>query len=221
MPLFRDRTDAGRQLARCLLDYRRDPRAIVLALPRGGVPVGYEIATALQVQLDVYTVRKLGVPGHEELAMGAVASDGEYVVDERTIELAGVTPAEFADTLARELAEVRRREIAYRGDRPEPELRDRTILLVDDGLATGASMQSAVMALRHCNPRLIVVAVPVASNEALLALERRADRVVCLYEPRPFHAVGAYYDNFAQVEDEDVRALLRAADEEWAQWTVA
>ncbi|HTX55713.1 MAG TPA: phosphoribosyltransferase family protein [Candidatus Acidoferrales bacterium] len=221
MPLFRDRADAGRRLARFLTVYAHDPSAIVLALPRGGVPVAYEVAISLQLPLDVYIVRKLGVPGHEELAMGAVTSDGKYIFDERTMQLAGVTEHEFQATLARELAELRRREIAYRGDRSEPEVAGKTVLLVDDGLATGSSMQSAVGALRQRNPAAIVVAVPVAPPETVAALARAADQAVALYEPWPFYAVGTYYTNFEQVEDGEVRALLSSAEKESRKWKVA
>lgn len=221
MAFFRDRVDAGRRLAQRLSEFRGDPTAIVLALPRGGVPVAYEVASALRLPLDVYIVRKLGVPGHEELAMGAVASDGIYILDERVVAVAGVTPQQFEKTLVRELAELKRRERAYRDDRGEPELRGKTAILVDDGLATGASMQSAVAALRRRGVRRIVVAVPVAPKGSVAALAGGADRVVCLYEPEPFYSVGLYYRNFEQTSDEEVRALLQRAREESKQWNVA
>ena len=218
---FRDRTDAGRQLSAQLGKYRGDRNAIVLALPRGGVPVAYQVAMALSLPLDVYTVRKLGVPGHEELAMGAVASDGSYVVDARLLELAQVTPEEFQATLARELAELRRREAAYRDDRPQADVHGKTVLLVDDGLATGASMQAAIAALRQRAPARIVVAVPVASPDSVLALEASADEIVTVYQPWPFHAVGIYYANFDQVGDAVVSRLLSQAEEARRRWAVA
>ncbi|MGC1380853.1 MAG: phosphoribosyltransferase [Candidatus Baltobacteraceae bacterium] len=221
MSLFFDRADAGRRLAASLVEYasQRDP--FVLALPRGGVPVGYEVARALNAPLDVYVVRKLGVPGHEELAMGAVAADGSYVVDESTIDAAGITYEAFAATLTRELAELKRREIAYRGDRPEPNLAGKTAILVDDGLATGASMYSAIAALRQRRPAEIAVAVPVAPADTCVALQRIADRVFCPNQPAYFGAVGLYYQNFAQVDDEEVRRLLARAEAERKRWKVA
>jgi putative phosphoribosyl transferase len=221
MALFFDRTDAGRQLARYVVEYARNRDAIVLALPRGGVPVGYEVAKALAAPLDVYIVRKLGVPGHQEHAMGAVASDGSYVIDESTIDLAGVTPEAFRATLARELAELKRREAAYRDDRPEPDLSGKTVILVDDGLATGASMFSAVAALRQRNPAEIVVAVPVAPPDTCRSLQQVADAVICPNQPSYFGSVGFYYANFAQVADDEVRDLLNRAEGELRRWKVA
>lgn len=221
MPIFRDRSDAGRKLSAELEDYREKPNAIVLALPRGGVPVGYEVARALRLPLDAYIVRKLGVPGHDELAMGALASDGSYVVDRNTIELAHVSQTAFEATLARELAELKRREAAYRDERPEPQLMGKAVILVDDGLATGASMYAAVSALRQRKPAQIVVAVPTAPAETCRALERVADRVVCPYRPEPFIAVGLYYHDFEQVGDDDVKRLLIQADRELRQWKAA
>jgi len=221
MRLFRNRADAGVQLSARLEKYRNDDNAIVLALPRGGVPVAYEIATRLGLPLDVFTVRKLGVPGHEELAMGAVASGGAYVVDARLLELAQVTPEEFRTALARERAELRRRETAYRGGRAEPELRGKTVLLVDDGLATGASAQAALAVLRERGPSKIVVAVPVASPDSVLALTQSADEIATVYQPWPFHSVGSYYENFDQVEDATVLRLLSQAERRGPKWTVA
>jgi putative phosphoribosyl transferase len=221
VPLFRDRADAGRQLSTHLTAYADKPDVLILALPRGGVPVGYEIAKALRAPLDVYLVRKLGVPGHEELAMGAVASDGSYVVDEATVDAAGVSHQAFQIELVHEFAELKRREAAYRDDLPEPELAQRTIVLVDDGLATGASMYSAVSALKQRDPAEIVVAVPVAPNETCRTLEHLADRVVCPNRPYYFGAVGFYYADFTQVTDEEVRRLLRDAQRNRATWKVA
>ena len=220
-PLFRDRRDAGRQLAERLAGYAGKHDVVVLALPRGGVPVAYEIARALKAPLDVYTVRKLGVPGHEELAMGAVASDGSYVVDEGIVDGAGVTSQQFQAELVHEYAELKRREAAYRDDRAELDLRDTCAIVVDDGLATGASMQSAVRALRQRKPAEIVVAVPVGAQESCRALSLVADRVVCPNQPEHFGAVGFYYADFSQVEDDDVRRLLHEAERNIESWKVA
>ena len=220
-PLFADRRDAGRQLAEHLTGYSGKRDVVVLALPRGGVPVAYEIARALKAPLDVYTVRKLGVPGHEELAMGAVASDGSYVVDEGIVDGAGVTLQQFQAELVHEYAELKRREAAYRDDRAELDLRDRYAIVVDDGLATGASMQSAVGALRQRKPAEIVVAVPVGAPQSCRALSLVADRVVCPNQPEYFGAVGFYYADFSQVEDDDVRRLLDEAERNIESWKVA
>jgi predicted phosphoribosyltransferase len=221
MALFRNRADAGRQLAKHLAHYMLDPNAIVLALPRGGVPVAYEVALALKLPLDVYIVRKLGVPWHEELAMGAVAADGSYVIDEAIVNAAGVRPEEFRQTWERELGELRRRESVYRDDRPRPDLESKKAIVVDDGLATGASMYSAVTALRHRNPAEIIVAVPVAPADTVRFLERSADRVVCPYQPQPFGAVGMYYQDFTQTTDGEVRRLLADAEYQRTLWKVA
>jgi putative phosphoribosyl transferase len=215
MQLFADRTDAGRLLAESLAEYADDPAVIVLALPRGGVPVGYEIARRLHAPLDVYVVRKLGVPGHEELAMGALASDGTCVVDEELIESLGVPPSALEEVVQRELGELRRREIAYRDARPEPDLAGKVAIIVDDGLATGSTMRAAATALRQRDPAAIVTAVPVAAPRTCTSLRSIVDRVVCAYTPEPFHAVGLYYQNFEQTSDDEVRRLLaRAAAEQ-------
>jgi putative phosphoribosyl transferase len=221
MALFYDRSEAGRQLAAYLVDYARNRDCIVLALPRGGVPVGFEIAKALHAPLDVYIVRKLGVPGHEELAMGAVASDGKYVIDEGILDAAGVTRVEFESVMTRELREIRRREATYRAGRPQPDLSGKTVIVVDDGLATGSTMSAALIALRQRKPAELAVAVPVAPADAVGMLERYADRVFCPYQPAYFGAVGFYYSNFTQLEDEDVARLLAAAQRERTQWNVA
>ncbi len=219
--IFDDRADAGRQLASQLQEYRQQADAIVLALPRGGVPVAYEIARALRLPLDVYIVRKLGVPGHEELAMGAVASDASYVMDDGMVKRLGVTPRQFQSVLVHEFAEIKRREAAYRDDRPEPEVTAKSVIVVDDGLATGSTMYSAVSALRQRRPREIVVAVPVAPPETCGTLARVADRVVCPHQPVYFGAVGLYYADFRQVSDDEVRRLLDRAGAERAAWKVA
>lgn len=208
MPLFADRADAGRRLADALAEYADNPDVVVLALPRGGVPVGYEVARRLHAPLDLYLVRKLGVPGHEELAMGAVASDGTCVVDEDLIGSLHIDEASLDDVIRRETAELRRRETAYRESRPKLDLAGKIAIVVDDGLATGATMRAAAMALRAQAPAAIVTAVPVAALRTCASLQRVVDRVVCLHTPEPFHAVGLYYQNFDQTGDDEVRRLL-------------
>jgi predicted phosphoribosyltransferase len=210
---FRDRRDAGRFLARQLGAYANRDDVIVLGLPRGGVPVAYEVARALHAPLDVFLVRKLGVPGHEEYAMGAIASGGVRVLNEEAIQGLRIAPSAIEATAAREQQELLRRERLYRGQRPPPDVRGRIAILVDDGLATGASMQAAVMALRRLQPARIVVAVPTAAPETCEQLRSLADEVVCASTPEPFHAVGLWYENFSQTGDEEVRALLAQAGE--------
>lgn len=211
MQLFADRAHAGRLLADALGAYADAPEVIVLALPRGGVPIGYEVARRLHVPLDVYVVRKLGVPSHEELAMGALASDGTCVVDEELIESLGIDAAALQDVVQREIGELRRREVAYRDARPEPDIGRKTVIVVDDGLATGATMRAAATALRTRHPAEIVAAAPVAAPRTCASLESVADRVVCVATPDPFHAVGLYYQNFEQTSDDEVRRLLARA----------
>ncbi len=211
MQLFADRAEAGRELAASLSEYANNRNAIVLALPRGGVPIGYEIARALDIPLDVYIVRKLGVPGHEELAMGALAADGTYVVDHDLMESLGIDPDALDEVVAREAAELRRRETAYRDDRAEPDIVGKIVILVDDGLATGATMRAAATALRRRNPAAIITAVPVAAGRTCASLRSLVDRVVCVSMPEPFHAVGLYYRNFEQTTDDEVRRLLHDA----------
>jgi predicted phosphoribosyltransferase len=210
---FRNRIDAGRQLAAALAKYANRPDVIVLGLPRGGIPVAAEVARALHAPLDVFVVRKLGVPGHEEFAMGAIASGGVRLLDRRTVAAAGLTPAQVERVTAAERAELERRERSYRGDRPFPDLTGRTIILVDDGLATGASMRAAVEALRQEGPARIVVAVPVAAPETCQAFRNVADEVVCTATPEPFYAVGRWYDDFSQTTDQEVHELLDSARE--------
>ena len=206
-----DRRTAGRLLADRLKAYADRPDVVVLALPRGGVPVGYEVAKALRAPLDVFLVRKLGVPGHEEFAMGAVASGGVRVLNDRVVQELGIPPAVLDAVTAKEEQELARRERAYRGDRPPPDLRDRTVVLVDDGLATGSTMKAALTALRNSRPKRVVVAVPVAAADACAALRSMADEVVCAITPDPFHAVGIWYQDFGQTGDDEVRALLSEA----------
>jgi predicted phosphoribosyltransferase len=209
--VFRDRAEAGRVLAEQLAAYADRPDVIVLALPRGGVPVGYEVAEALHAPLDVFLVRKLGVPGHEELAMGAVATGGVRVLNEQVVRALHI-PDHVIDAVARwELEELARRERLYRGDRPPPDVRGRTVILVDDGLATGATMLAAVRALRQQQPERIVVAVPIASRDTCDLLRDEVDDVICAATPDPFYAVGLWYENFEQLTDEEVRELLARA----------
>lgn len=214
MSLFADRTDAGRQLAEALAEYAGNLNVAVLALPRGGVPIGYEIARRLHAPLDVYIVRKLGVPGHEELAMGALASHGTCVVDEDLIAALHIDASALDEVIAREVDELQRREAAYREARSRFDTAGKLAILVDDGLATGASMRAAATALREERPARIVVAVPVAAARTCASLERVVDRVVCLNTPEPFHAVGLYYQNFEQTSDDEVRRLLSLAASE-------
>jgi putative phosphoribosyl transferase len=208
MALFKDRRDAGRILAQELSAYAGRSDVIVLALPRGGVPVAFEVALALNAPLDIFIVRKLGLPGHEELAIGAIASRGVRVLNEDIIRALHI-PEEVINIVAqRELQELERREHNYRGDRPVPEVRDRTIILIDDGLATGASMRAAVVGLRAQHPARIVVAVPVAAPETCDAFQPEVDEMVCAITPEPFLGVGRWYEDFSQTTDEEVRKFL-------------
>jgi putative phosphoribosyl transferase len=206
--LFRDRHEAGRELARLLSAYAGRGDVIVLALPRGGVPVASEIARALDAPLDVFLVRKLGVPGHEELAMGAIASGGARVLDPEIVGAYRISEQEISRVTAIERRELDRRERAYRGGRPPLALRGRTAILVDDGLATGSSMRAALAALGPLEPARTVVAVPVAPRSTVQDLKNLADEIVCVATPEPFMAVGMFYEDFEQIEDEEVRALL-------------
>ncbi|HEU5169912.1 MAG TPA: phosphoribosyltransferase family protein [Gemmatimonadales bacterium] len=210
-PLFGDRRDAGRQLARRLSHLAGRDRLLVLGLPRGGVPVAYEVATALGAPLDVFVVRKLGVPGHEELAMGAVASGGVRVLNHATIDALGIPQEAIERVTAAELRELARREREYRRGRPFPDLRGATVVLVDDGVATGSSMLAAVQALHQHRPGAVIVAAPVVSLTARAALAQAADACEYVAAPEPFFGVGAWYHNFEQTSDEEVRALLDAA----------
>ena len=210
---FHDRMEAGRLLADQLRGYERHPDAIVLALPRGGVPVGFEIATRLGLPLDVFVVRKLGVPGQRELAMGAIASGGIRVLNEEVLRAVTHAAATIAAVTTEEAREVERREHDYRQERPAPELDGRVVILVDDGLATGATMLAAIAALRQRNPAKIVAAVPVCPPETKQEIERAADEVVILFAPAWFRGVGQFYENFEQLNDETVRLLLARAAE--------
>jgi predicted phosphoribosyltransferase len=208
---FRDRTEAGRRLAERLTAYADRPDVLVLALPRGGVPVAYEVARALRAPLDVFLVRKLGVPGYEELAMGAVATGGVRVLNDQIVADLRIPDHVIEAVAEAEQQELARRERVYRGDRPPPDVRHRTVILVDDGLATGATMQVAIKALRALPPARIVVAVPTGSPETCEQLKAQADDVICAITPEPFHAVGLWYEDFTQTTDEEVRDLLARA----------
>jgi putative phosphoribosyl transferase len=207
---FENRSDAGRELAQSLGRYADRDDLVVLGLPRGGVPVAFEVARALGAPLDVFLVRKLGVPGHEELAMGAIASGGTRVLNEDVVAAADVDRAQIEQVAARELGQLRRQELAYRGDKPPLDVHVRVAILVDDGLATGATMRAAISALRDRGARAIVVAVPIAPPETCEALRREVDEVICARTPDPFTAVGVWYRDFTPVGDEQVRELLDA-----------
>jgi predicted phosphoribosyltransferase len=213
---FRDRLEAGRVLATRLEKYANRPDVLVLALPRGGVPVAFEVAGALNAPLDVFLVRKLGAPGQPELAMGAIASGGAFVVNEEVVRALGITEDELRDVAAKEMQELERRERAYRDGRPPPDVRGKTVILIDDGLATGSSMMAAVAALRQEHPERIVVAVPVAARATCDQLAGQVDDVVCAMTPEPFLAVGLWYEEFSQTNDDEVRDLLRRAMQEHA-----
>lgn len=206
--LFRDRRDAGRALARLLDDYRGQADVIVLGLPRGGVPVAYEVAVALGAPLDVFLVRKLGVPARKELAMGAIASGGAIVINENVVRGLDISPQVIQQVADEEMEELLRRERAYRGDRPPLDVEGRTIILVDDGLATGASMRAALQTLRRYQPGRLVVAVPTAPESTCHELTALVDDLVCATTPSPFLAVGSSYRDFTQTTDEEVRDLL-------------
>ena len=207
---FRDRVDAGRLLARALEGYARAPGLLVLALPRGGVTVAAEVARHLGAPIDAILVRKLGVPGHEELAMGAIASGGVRILSEEIIEALGIADRDIAAVAAAEEDELDRREQAYRGVRAPPAVGDRTVILVDDGLATGSTMRAAAAAIRSQGPRRLVIAVPVAPAATCDELRAEVDDVVCLRTPPRFHSVGEWYEDFEQTSDDEVRRLLRA-----------
>jgi predicted phosphoribosyltransferase len=213
MTVFADRSGAGRELAERLSAYASRDDVIVLALPRGGVPVAYEIADHLGAPLDVFVVRKIGTPGMKELAMGAIASGGIVVINDDIVSRARVPGAELQDAIEIERAEVARREKAYREGRLPLDVKGKTVILVDDGLATGATMRAAVQALRRLSPACIIVAVPVGAESSVNTLRAEADEVVCLSTPSDFRAVGLWYADFPQVWDDEVRELLRRAAE--------
>jgi putative phosphoribosyl transferase len=212
---FRDRADAGRRLAAELRAFAADA-PLILALPRGGVPVGYEVARALSAPLDVWVVRKIGVPWHPELGVGAVAEGGDVQLMREILAHVGLSDAELSAAIEQKRREVEARVRRFRGDRPPPELRDRTVILVDDGIATGGTTRAAIRAIRARAPRKIVLAVPVASPDVLEALAPEVDRIVCLLERRDLFAIGLWYRDFTQVSDDEVVALLDRARNELA-----
>ena len=212
---FKDRRDAGRKLAQKLTAYPGQPDLLILALPRGGVPVAYEVARALNAPLDVFLVRKLGLPGQEELAIGAIATGGVRVLNRDIIRMLSI-PDELINFVARrELQELQRRERLYRGDRPPPDVRDRKIILIDDGLATGASMRAAVVSLRAQHPARILVAVPIAAESVCEAFRTEVDEIICAVTPEPFYGVGRWYEDFSQITDREVRILLEEANRQF------
>jgi putative phosphoribosyl transferase len=208
---FQDRAEAGHILAQNLSSYKDKPNVLVLGLPRGGVPVAYEVARELNAPLDVFIVRKLGVPGHEELAMGAIATGGIRILNDSVIQHLGITSAVVDTAVAREEQELQRRERLYRGERPPPVIKGRTVIIVDDGLATGSSMRAAVAALRQQQPSGLIIAVPTAPVETYMELRRMADEIVCPMRPEPFYAVGASYVDFRQTTDQEVRDIISRA----------
>ena len=208
---FRNRVDAGRILARALAAYGGTPDLLVLALPRGGVPVAFEVARTLRAPLDVFVVRKLGMPGHEEYAIGAIASGGVMVVNDEAVQAFGITQAELDAVASEERLELERRERSYRGGRPPPDVRGKTVILVDDGLATGSTMRAAVAALRLEGVRRLVVAVPTGAPETCDEIGALVDDLICAITPEPFQAVGLWYEDFGQTTDEEVRDLLAAS----------
>lgn len=212
--VFRDRRDAGQKLAAKLSAYLGRPDIMVLALPRGGVPVGYEVARALDAPLDLFLVRKLGVPGQEELAMGAIAAGGVRVLNRDVVQMLNISNDVIDRVAAAESRELERRERLYRGDRPVLDVRGKTAILVDDGLATGSTMRAAIAALRQMRPASIVVAVPAAAPETCDEFRKEVDDIICAFTPRPFYAVGLWYEDFSQTTDEEVRTLLKAAEQE-------
>jgi predicted phosphoribosyltransferase len=208
--IFRDRHDAGRKLAEKLSEYAGRDDVLVLALPRGGVPVAYEVAVKLAAPLDVFLIRKLGVPGHEELAMGAIASGGTRVLNKGIVTGLHI-PVQVIDAVAEaEKRELARREIAYRDGTAAADLKDKIVILIDDGLATGATMKAAVLAIKEQRPRKVIVAVPVSAPDTCEEMEADADAVICAETPQPFYGVGMWYRDFQQTTDEEVRKLLKA-----------
>lgn len=209
--LFQDRLDAGRQLAKKLKKYAGIPGLLILGLPRGGVVVAYEVAAALHAPMDVLIVRKLGVPGHEELAMGAIASGGVRILNDSVVRSLNISADQIEEVAAHEMRELKRREEIYRGKNPAVNVKGRTVILVDDGLATGATMYAAASALKKLSPEKLIIAVPVASAETCREFRQKGLDVTCLYTPAPFYGVGMWYEKFDQTSDEEVKKLLKLA----------
>lgn len=214
---FKNRIQAGQQLARQLSAYIRHPDAIVLALPRGGVPVGFAMTQSLQIPLDVLLVRKLGMPGHQEYAIGAVAGGGICLLNDEVVASYGISKPVIDAMIQQESQEIVRRETLYRANRPPLQLKNRIVILVDDGIATGSSMLAAIQAVRHAQPSRIIVAVPVAPADVCRILESEVDQVICLRTPQPFYAVGLWYEDFHQITDDEATHLLDEAHREEAQ----
>lgn len=211
MSFFNDRTDAGKRLAAKLSEYANREDVLILALPRGGVPVAFEVAKELNVKMDVFIVRKLGVPGNEELAMGAIASDNIRVLNEDVVRSFGIHQKVIDEVAAKERKELERREHMYRGNRPAPKISGSTVILIDDGLATGATMRAAVAAVKTKNPAKVIVAVPVAAPDTCSFFGNEVDEVICVATPEPFYGVGAWYEDFSQTTDKEVIELLDRA----------
>jgi putative phosphoribosyl transferase len=209
MMIFQNRIEAGRKLAEKLTEYANRDDLLILALPRGGVPVAFEVAQKLNAPLDVFLVRKLGVPGYEELAMGAIASGGVRVLNKRTVDYLNIPEKVIERVAEKEQRELERREKAYRDNRPAPEVRGKIVILIDDGLATGATMRAAAIALKAQNPAKVVIAVPVSSPETCAEFAAEVDAIVCAATPEPFEGVGKWYEDFSQTTDEEVCELLK------------
>jgi putative phosphoribosyl transferase len=218
---FRHRQDAGRALAAHLQHYAHQPDVIVLGLPRGGVPVAFEVAQSLHAPLDIWLVRKLGLPHHPELAMGAIASEGVCVLNPNVLLWQGIPKTVIDQVAAAESIELERRRSCYQGNRPLPVLTDKTILLVDDGMATGSTLRAALASLRQHTPKRIVVAVPVAAPSTCEALANEVDEMICLLQPEPLYSISAWYEDFSQVSDETVRMLLQTAQRELTELTTS
>jgi len=206
---FTDRFEAGKVLAEELKDYANKPEVIILALPRGGVPVAYEVAKALAAELDVFIVRKLGVPWQEELAMGAIGMPGIVVFNDNIIDALNISQDEIDHAISVESQEMQRRDKEYRGNRPFPDLANKTVILVDDGIATGATIRAAIQALKRQNPTKIIVAVPVAAIDTCQEISKIVDKLICPLQPKEFYGVGAWYNDFSQTTDAEVHALLK------------
>ena len=212
MAYFTDRRQAGKKLADKLKKYKSNENIVVLGLPRGGIPVAYEVAEGLNAHLDVFVVRKLGVPSHPELAMGAIASGGVRVTNDNVVNQAGVTEEQIEEVVQKEKQELEKREKLYRGSRPDIDLEGKTVILVDDGMATGASMRAALKALKIHNPQKVIIAVPTAPKESCEEFQSKVDEMICLQTPMPFWGVGGSYQDFSQTTNQEVREILEKSD---------